>query len=140
MAEAGKVAFRWHGHRVTDGVYEPRVTLEDGRVFNLQNQIRVDSVAPTVRLLSYRPRVLRRRGKPRIHIVYRVSELAHVILYVSGRRELFGYAKAPHAHVDWIAKRNGRRLGRGRYRLQLAAVDLAGNVGPRTRPFVVRIR
>ncbi len=138
--EPGKVSFHWRGSRVPDGVYEPRVTLDDGRVFSLPNQIRVDSVAPSVALVSYRPRVVRRRRKPRVRIVYRVSELAHVILYINGRRELYGYAKATHAHVDWFARRNGRRLKRGRYRLQLAAVDLAGNLGPRTRPFVIRIR
>ena len=137
---AGRATLRWRGRHVPDGVYEPRVTLEDGRVFTLPNQIRVDSVAPRVALVSYRPRILRKRHKPRIHIVYRVSELAHVILYVNGRRELYSFAKATHAHVDWIARQNGRRLRRGRYRLRLTAVDLAGNVGARTSVFVVRIR
>jgi hypothetical protein len=137
---AGRASFRWRGTGVSDGVYEPRVTLEDGRVFHLQNQIRVDSVAPSVALVAYRPRVLRRRTKPTVHIFYRASELAHVILYVNGRREAFSGAKATQAHLNWIARLNGRRLRRGRYRLQLAAVDLAGNVGARTRVFVVRIR
>jgi hypothetical protein len=136
---AGRATFHWRPRNVPDGVYEPRVTLEDGRVFNLPNQIRVDSVAPHVAVVSYRPRVLRRRHKPRIHIFYRVSELAHVIVYVNGQREAYGNAKATHAHVDWIARQNGRRLRRGSYRLQLAAVDLAGNVGPRTPIFIVRI-
>ena len=137
---AGRATFRWRGRNVPDGVYEPRVTLEAGRVLNLPNQIQVDSVAPQVVLVSYRPRTLRKRNKPRIHIFYRVSELAHVVLYANGQRVLKSYAKAMHAHVDWIPRRGGRRLGRGRYRLQLAAVDLAGNVGPRTPVFVERIR
>jgi hypothetical protein len=50
---AGKISFRWSGRHAADGVYEPRITLEDGRVFNLPNQIRVDSVAPRVALISY---------------------------------------------------------------------------------------
>lgn len=138
---AGVAVFHWTGRRVRDGVYEPRITLDDGRVYNLPNPIRVDTVPPRVALVSYRPRTIRKRHKPVVHIVYRVSELAHAILFVDGRRwPLFGYAKATHAHVDWQAKENGRRLPRGRYRLQLAAIDLAGNVGPRTGTFIVRIR
>lgn len=138
----GDATFVWRGRHVPDGVYEPRVTLEDegGRVFNLPNQIQVDSVPPHVALVSYRPRVLRKRHKPLVHIMYRVSELAHVILYVNGVRVAYTNAKAKHAHVDWHALQNGRRLRRGRYRLQLAPVDLAGNLGPRTPTFMVRIR
>ena len=136
----GTATFHWTGQNVPDGSYEPRITLDDGRVYNLPNQIRTDSVAPQVSLVSYRPRVLGRGRKPRVHIAYRVSELAHVILYVNRHEVLFGGAKALRYKVDWYAKRNGRRLPRGRYRLQLAAIDLAGNLSPRTRTFIVRIR
>ncbi len=137
----GTFFFHWTGRRAPDGTYEPRITLDDGRVYVLPNQIVTDTVAPRVSLVSYRPHVLRRRRhKPRIRIAYRVSELAHVILYVDGHEVIFGGAKALHAHVDWYAKKNGRRLRPGRYRLRLAAVDLAGNTSSRTAPFVVRIR
>jgi hypothetical protein len=141
----GTVFFLWNGldargRRVRDGLYSPRLTLDNGRVFVLPNPITVDSVAPRAALVSYRPHVLRRRTKPRVLIGYRVSEPAHVLLYVNGRRELVGGAKALRFKVEWFARRNGRRLRRGRYTLQLAAVDLAGNVGPRSRPFVLHIR
>ncbi len=136
----GRATFHWNGRHVPDGVYEPRVTIEDGRVFNLPNQIQVDTVAPHVALVSYRPRILRKHHKPVVHIFYRVSELAHVIVYVNGKREVFGGAKGLRFHVDWHAKSGGKRLPRGRYRLRLAAVDLAGNVGPRSPVFLVRIR
>jgi hypothetical protein len=137
--EAGIAAFRWSAD-AKDGIYTPRVTLDDGRVFTLPVQIRIDSVPPTAALVSYRPHVLRRRGKPQIRIAYRVSEKAHILLYVNGRRELVGGAKSLHFAVNWVTRRNGRRLRPGRYRLQLAAVDLAGNIGARTRRFVVRVR
>jgi FlgD Ig-like domain len=142
----GPVVFAWngrdsHGRRVGDGSYRARVTLDDGRDFVLPPPpINVDSVAPRASLVSYRPRVLRRRAKPRVLIGYRVTEPAHVLLYVNGRRELFGGAKALRSKVEWFARRNGRRLRRGRYRLRLAAVDLAGNVGPRSSAFVIRVR
>ena len=137
--EPGTVRFRWRPD-VPDGAYESRVTLDDGREFTVPATIRVDSVAPTAALVSYRPRVLRPDAKPRVRIAYRVSEPAHVLVYVNGRRDLRGGAKSLQFAVNWAAKRDDRRLPPGRYRLQLAAVDLAGNVGARTRPFVVDIR
>jgi hypothetical protein len=137
--EPGHVTFRWRP-RVPDGTYEPRVTLDDGREFTLPTQIHVDSTAPTATLVSYRPHVLRRRAKPEVKIAYRVSESAHILLYVDGRKVLRGGAKSLQFAVNWATKNGGRRLRAGRYRLQLAAVDLAGNVGSRTAPFVVRIR
>ncbi|MDP9283498.1 MAG: hypothetical protein M3P41_00850 [Actinomycetota bacterium] len=141
----GTVDVSWNGRdesggRVPDGEYAPRLVLDDERVFDPPNPIRVDSIAPHTRLVSYRPRVLRRANKPRLHVRYRVSESAHPILYVNGRRAVLGAAKALSGKFDWFARRDGRRLGPGRYRLQLAAVDLAGNVGPRTPAFLVRVR
>ena len=134
----GVFALRWHGRddagrKLPDGVYGPRFVLDDGRTFDPPNQIRVDSVAPTTRLLSYAPRQVARGERVRIH--YRVSEPAHPLLFVDGRRVIVGHATALNAQFQWFA-----RLRPGRHRLQLAALDLAGNVGPRTRRFVVRIR
>ncbi len=136
----GNVQFQWHAKRVPDGVYQPEVTLDDGREFTLLNQIRVDSVAPRIALVSYRPRILRRRDKPIVTIAYRVSEPAHAIVFVGRTRCALSYAKALQAALNCPMKRRGRRLRPGRYRLQLAAIDLAGNVGPRTHVFVVRVR
>ena len=138
--ERGNVQFQWRGRRIPDGVYQPQLTLDDGREFTLPNQIRLDSVAPRIVLVSYRPRILRRRDKPIVKIGYRVSELAHAIVFVNGHRRVFGGAKALQAALNWEAEKNGRRLRPGRYRLQLAAIDLAGNVGARTDVFVVRVR
>jgi hypothetical protein len=134
----GLFSVRWlgrdeAGRRVPDGEYEPRFVLDDGRTFDPPNPIRVDSVAPIATLSSYRPRLVRRGH--RVLIRYGVTEPAHPLLYVDGRRVVLGNAKALTAQFQWFA-----RLPAGRHRLQLAAVDLAGNVGPRGRPFVVRIR
>lgn len=138
--EPGHVQFQWGGRNAPDGLYVPKLVLDTGREFTLPNQIRVDSVAPRATLVSYRPHLLRRRSKPEIQIAYRVSEPAHVLVFVNGTRVILGGAKALRYAVNWETKRNGRRLRPGRYRLQLAAVDLAGNVGPRTHTFIVRIR
>ena len=132
---AGNVTFHWNGD-VADGIYRPRVRLDDGRVFTLPNPIRVDSTAPQAVLVTYHPRVARARTAKHIRISYRVSEPAHVLVFVNGSRVLKGGATALHAQVEL----DGRRLGPGRYRLQLAAVDLAGNVGPRTKAALLRLR
>jgi FlgD Ig-like domain len=134
----GVFAVRWHGRddagrKLPDGEYKPRFVLDNGRTFDPPNQIRVDSVSPTTQLLSYGPRHVA-RGE-RVRIRYRVSEPAHPLLFVDGQRVIVGNAKVLTAEIEWFA-----RLRPGRHRLQLAALDLAGNVGPRTRPFVVRIR
>lgn len=136
----GEVQFQWRGARVADGLYQPEVTLDDGREFVLPSQIRVDSVAPRIVLVSYRPHVLRRADKPVVKIAYRVSEAAHAIVFLGRTRCALGYAKALQAALNCPLKRHGRRLRPGRYRLKLAAIDLAGNVGPRTDVFVVRVR
>jgi hypothetical protein len=135
---SGIVDVRWRGRDdagrvVPDGEYQPRLVLDDGRTFDPPNRIMVDSMAPTAHLVSYRPHLV--RAGRRVLIRYRVSEPAHPLLYVDGRRVVVGYAKAQTAQFQWFA-----RLRRGRHRLQLAAVDLAGNVGSRTKPFVVRVR
>jgi hypothetical protein len=140
----GVATLRWNGRdargrSVPDGEYSVRFILDDGRTFDPPNPIRVDSTPPRATVVAYRPRVLR-RPKSYVSVRYRVDEPAHPILYVNGRREILGVAKALTAKFDWFARPNGRRLPPGRYRLQLAAVDLAGNVGARTKPFVVRIR
>jgi hypothetical protein len=134
----GVFSVRWHGRddagrTLPDGEYDPRFVLDNGRTFDPPNQIRVDSVAPTTRLLSYAPR--RVDQGERVRIRYRVSEPAHPLLFVDGQRVIVGNAKALTAEIEWFA-----RLRPGRHRLQLAALDLAGNVGRRTPPFVVRIR
>lgn len=136
----GNVRFRWHGRGVADGVYEPKLTLDGGREFTLPTRITVDSVPPTTTLVAYRPRTLARHAEAVVRITYRVSEPAHVVVFLNGTRELVGFAKSLHSTVNLLAKRNGRRLRPGRYRLELGAVDLAGNVGPRTHPFVLRVR
>jgi hypothetical protein len=138
--EPGNVRFQWRGRGVADGVYEPKLTLDDGREFTLPTRITVDSVAPTISLVSYRPHVLRRSARPEVRIAYRVSEAAHPLVFLGGRRVVLGFAKALRASVNAPMKVNGRRLRPGRYRLQLGAVDLAGNVGPRSHVFVVRVR
>ena len=92
----------------------------------------LDTVAPTARLVSSQPRVM--RTGERVRIVYRVSEPAHGALFVNGRQVIVTYTKSRTARLQWSPRRARR------YKLQIAAVDLAGNLGPRSPVFIVRVR
>ena len=67
-------------------------------------------------------------------------EHAHGILLVDGARELFTRRQLQASGIDWYGRMGTRRLPPGRYRLQVAAQDLAGNVSAPSRSFFVRIR
>jgi hypothetical protein len=121
------------GARVPDGEYRVEVQLSRAaRTLELPRHITLDTVAPTARLVSYLPSKLRPGQKLRVS--YRVSEPAHGVLFVNGRRRVVTYTSVRAATLQW------RPTRRGRYRLQLAALDLAGNLGPRSQVFPVRVR
>jgi hypothetical protein len=136
--QRGRSQFAWNGRddtgrRLPDGRYSVVVHLQHGdRTFKLPRATALDTVAPTVRLVSYRPTEL--RVGERIRIVYRVSEPAHGVLFVNGERVIVTYTKSRTARLQWKPRRVGL------YRLQLAAVDLAGNLGPRSPVFTLRVR
>ena len=111
------------------------VSASGGRpqaTFKLPRPIDLDTVAPTARLVSYRPRVLHPGEK--VRVVYRVSEPAHGVLFVNGKQVIVTYSKSRTARLQWSPRR-ARRYG-----LQIAGVDLAGNLGPRSPVFIVRVR
>ena len=128
----GRTELAWDGAGARDGKYQVEVRLEHAdRTFKLPRFINLDTVAPTARVVSAPGRA---RARQRVRVVYRVSEPAHGVLYVNGKRVIMTHTKLRTAKLDWRPRRPGR------YRLQLAAIDLAGNLGPRSRAFIVRVR
>jgi FlgD Ig-like domain len=133
----GRSQFEWNGrddagNRLPDGRYFVEVHLRHGdRTFKLPRPTVLDTVAPTTRVLSLR-RVLH-LGE-RVRVVYRVSEPAHGVLFVNGKQVVVTYTKSRTARLQWTPGRAGR------YRVQLAAVDLAGNLGRKSAVFRVRVR
>jgi hypothetical protein len=138
-----RVVLYWNGRDgsgavVPDGTYSVHVELAFAdRTIDLPKHVVVDTVAPTAQLVGYQPRVLTRGPKARLIVHYRVSEPAHAILYINGQRILRTYSRETNAKFKWYGV---RRLRPGRYRLQLAALDLAGNLGARTPVFILRLR
>ena len=134
---AGRSRLLWNGRtdagaRAPDGSYYVNVHLDrPGRTFRLPRSIVLDTVPPTMRVRSYTHNA---QLSQYVRVHYRASEPAHGILYVDGVKAVGPtYARRPAAQLQWRAERAGS------YRLQLAAVDLAGNVGPRTPVVIVRV-
>ena len=132
---AGLHAFGWSGRgddgrRLPDGLYRPRVELEDAdRVILLPNRIALDTKAPRVRVTG-KPRLA--AGGP-IVVRYLLSEPARGILAVGGKR----VARTYRVRLDTtlrIPLGTLRAAGALHGVVTLAAEDLAGNV---SKPIVV---
>jgi hypothetical protein len=141
----GDVHVRWDGRDasgelVPDGIYYPFVQLQRaGRTIDLPNPIRVDTIRPTIRFTSLRPRIFR-PGTEKLKVTYTVSEHAHALLFVDGRRRVFTYSTRLRGRLQWYGKVNGRAIRPGRHKLKLVAEDLAGNRSAPTPFVVVRVR
>ena len=139
------VRVRWDGRDasgelVPDGIYYPLVELRRaGRTIDLPNPIRVDTIRPVIRLRSLRPRVFR-PGTVKLTVTYTISEHAHALLYVDGRRRVFTASKRLRYLLHWSGKVNGHPIRPGRHKLKLVAEDLAGNRSAPTAVVIVRVR
>jgi flagellar hook capping protein FlgD len=123
----GWVRAAWNGRDVfggvvRDGSYRPRVHLrKQHKTIVLPNPIAVDTKPPAFRSVRVVPRVV----PPGKHaaIVYRLSEPAHVIVRVNGRRTVVGRFARPSSKLDW----HPGDVRPGVYVLSVVARDPAGN-------------
>ncbi|MDX6409222.1 MAG: hypothetical protein QOE13_2293 [Gaiellaceae bacterium] len=142
---AGDVHARWDGRDasgelVPDGVYYPVVQLKRaGRTIDLPNPIRVDTIKPSIKFTSLRPRLFR-PGTEKLKVTYTVSEHAHALLFVDGRRRVFTNSTRLRGRLQWYGRIGGRIISLGRHKLQLVAEDLGGNRSAPTAAVVVRVR
>jgi FlgD Ig-like domain len=141
----GDLHVRWDGRDasgeiVPDGIYYPLVQLQRaGRTIDLPNPIRVDTIRPSIRIRSLRPRVFH-PGREKLTVTYTVSEHAHALLFVDGRRRVFTASKRLRYLLHWSGKVHGRAIRPGRHKLKLIAEDLAGNRSVPTPVVTVRVR
>jgi hypothetical protein len=138
----GNHRFGWDGRDesgklVPEGRYRPRVELQKlERAIEFPEQIAVDTTKPRLRVLNVSRRMLSpdRDGRgDAITIRYRVTEPSYVLLLVNGNRQI--RTRPGKQAIRWAP----RRLRPGFQRLQLVAVDAAGNRAA-GRPFYVRVR
>ena len=134
---SGKVSYTWNGRDdqgrfVPQGVYRPRVHLADQhRTIDLPNDMRVDTTAPRISIVSVKPRTFSPDGDgrgDRIVVAYKTNEPAHAILMVDGTRVVFTRRQLQRSSLDWNGRIKGRVVEPGVHRLWLAAEDRAGNV------------
>jgi hypothetical protein len=140
----GDVRVHWDGRDasgelVPDGIYYPLVHLQRaGRTIDLPNPIRVDTIKPSIRLRSLRPRVFR-PGTEKLTVAYTISEHAHALLFVDGNRRVFTASKRLRYLLHWSGKVHGRAIRPGRHKMTLEAEDLAGNRSAPTPVVIVRV-
>jgi len=146
--QKGSVTFLWDGRTTTgvaaDGsVYQPQIELSnERRTILMPNKIVIDTTPPKVLSASAGDGIFIRGGQHSLPLQYTFSEKAHALVYVGGRRVIFGNASRLSDKVNWNGKVGGRALRPGRYVLEVAAVDIAGNETPpaERKRLVVRIR
>jgi FlgD Ig-like domain len=149
LAGKGPVRFTWDGRSasgalVDEGRYRPRVHLQRAhRTIVIPNPIQVALTAPTIRLVTARPRVISpdRDGRGEfVRVRFHVDEPARGLLLVDGRQEVRGRRVQHGGKLNWFGKANGRPLRPGTYTLALRAEDRAGNLSVVTRAVRIRVR
>jgi hypothetical protein len=120
-----------------DGVYEPVVKLgRSHRTIVLPSPIALDTKPPTVTVKHPQYPLLSPDGdgrRDRFTVHYKLSEPAHAILAVRGRRVLFTKGQKTSDELVWDGRvKNSQgllvRAKPGRYLLALSAQDRAGNI------------
>jgi hypothetical protein len=139
----GRIALSWDGRddagrALPEGEYRPRVRLADERTTTtLPNDIELDTTPPSFEHGEVRPRVISPDGDgraERIRVRFSSGEPVRGMLFVRGKRRVLTQARESGV-IRWSA-----RLRPGRYRLQLAAQDRAGNTSRRVPAGTVRVR
>ena len=146
----GPVDLVWNGRDdsgrvVEEGVYRPRLRfVGSGRTIVLRTEMRVDTTRPKIELVSVRPRTISPDGDGRgdgVAIRYRLDEPGRALLYVNGEQRVRGRARERlEAQIEWYGKVGREPLPTGRYRLEVAAEDLAQNRSRAVRAGKIRIR
>ena len=144
---SGRKKYTWDGRDdagdpVADGIYKPRVHLAgEHRTILLPNPIVVDTKVPQIALTRTSLKVVSPDGDAiddYLTVFFKTSEPARALLFANGRKVV--KLKSFSAHSLKWGRRNGMPTKAGVYRLRLRAIDAAGNPGPLTRVFTVRIR
>jgi hypothetical protein len=135
----GRSVFRWEGltdfgDRAPEGTYRVQIHLDgQHRTILLPNRIRLDTTAPEV--TDARPN--RTQFSPdgdrladSVSLRYVLSERAHALVYLDGRRVIRSRSHQARGAVVWTGRLDGTVLPPGVATLTVGAVDDAGNVTP----------
>src|SRR5204862_247231 len=127
---------------VPDGVYKPRVHHSGShRTIVLPNPILVDTQLPRISLVRRNLTVVSPDGDKRhdyLKVFFRTSEPARAVLYAR-LRQVLKLKSFSADSLQW-GLRNGMPSRPGQYHLYLRAIDRAGNLGPPSAVFPLRVR
>ena len=135
----GHVSFVWDGRtdegtRAPDGIYQPQIHLgRQHRTILMPNRISLDTKPPAVVSVTLsRPSVSPDGDHvgDSVKIGYKLSEQAHVLVYLGDHLLIRGRFRKPTDSVTWYGVVGGVPLKAGSYTLAVGAVDLAGNQTP----------
>jgi hypothetical protein len=131
----GPLVLRWDGStdsggQAVDGRYRLRVTLADGREVTIPDAIVLDTVPPTIRI----DQVHKGRVALAIHYTRSLGNGYALMIVRQGSRIVLQKRVIPHvAHLAF------GKVAPGRYRIEMVAVDQAGNRTPNPPSFPVTI-
>lgn len=149
LLPAGRHTFTWNGlndlrRKPPDGTYRMEV--------HFANQRRTILIPNPIVLTTKLPAVLDAGATPEafspdhdhqadhVTIHYRLSEPAHIVVSLDGRRVIRGRFSKAKDKVTWDGTVHGTVLAPGTYVLTVGAVDLAGNKATRVQRVAVTIR
>jgi hypothetical protein len=141
--------FTWNGlddagARAQDGTYHLEVHFESQRrTILLPNPIVLETKLPAVLDAgavrpTFSPDGDHQSDTVTIH--YKLSEDAHVVVFVNGHRIIRGRSSKPKDKVAWNGRVDLKLLPPGRYLLTVSAVDPAGNRATQMKRVAVTIR
>jgi len=141
--------FSWDGRTdggtiPPDGTYRLEVHFtEQHRTILVPNPIVLESKPPAVLDAGVTPKQFSPDGDHQfdtVEIHYKLSEHAHVLVFLDGKRIIRGRFDKPTDKVTWGGMVDGRLLAPGTYTLVVSALDLAGNRAAAVQQVAVTLR
>ena len=149
LVPRGRRTFTWNGltdagTRAKDGTYRMEIHLTDQhRTILLPNPIVLETRRPAVLDAGAVRPAFSPDGDDQsdtVTIHYKLSEDAHVLVYVNGQRIIRSRSHKGNDKVAWGGKVHGRLLSPGTYVLTVSAIDLAGNKAAKVQHVSVTLR
>ena len=145
----GYLTYIWNGRTDVrtvprDGTYRLEIHFESQhRTILLPNQLLLETKPPVVLDAGavrpvFSPDDDHQSDTVTIH--YKLSEDAHVVVFLDGHRVIRGRSSKPRNKVSWNGKADGKLLPPGTYVLTVGAVDQAGNRASKVQHVTVTIR